>query len=307
MQIFSTMFKLFVSLIMGYYFCRRGILDDETNGKISQIILKLTMPCMILASVGAQDPETSSLDSHAVFRLLLAGVAFYCVMIPVSYLLVRLARTPKNLRGTSMAFYIFPNAVFMGYPVVSSILGAEGIFYTTVFHLTFNVFYFTIGLYLMERDAQPGKRFTGGSFFTPGLFASVLAIVFYFAGYSFPAPLQATFSFIGQITAPMSLLVIGAGLAGYSFRQIFATPKYYLISAIRLIVLPVLAVLFTRLFLQNYVALKVVALTVGMPVASAVAMGSASLKEQGPYAAQVVGLTTLLSMLTIPFWLWLVH
>ncbi len=302
MAIVSTMVKLLLAILAGFVFRKRGVLDDDMDRRLSQLVLQLTMPALVIASAAGLDRGEASLDSAQILRLIQTGFLFSALLIPISWLLVRLVRAPRQLRGTSMNCLIFSNSAFMGYPVVAAFLGSEAVFYTAVFHLLFFLVFFTVGTYLFQKDAEPDKPFKIGQFINPGIIASIIALAVYFTGIELPALVLDSLSFIGDLTSGLSLIVIGSGLGAYSLKQLFGQQNLYIISFLRLVIMPLIAIGFIRLFFTELMAIQVVALSVAMPVASSVAMGSTQYPEQGKFASQAVGLSTLLSMLTIPLW-----
>ena len=105
---------------------------------------------------------------------------------------------------------------------------------------------------------------------------------------------------VGDITAPLSLMVIGSILAGLPIGRVFASPRLWALTALRLIVLPVLLRLLLQPLGMEELALSVAIVEMAMPVA---ANGSMLCMEYGgdmDTMAQATFLTTLLSMVTVP-------
>lgn len=306
MEIAVTMCKLFVTLALGFALTKKGMLDEHTSQKLSALIVNMAMPLLIISSVAGVEG-----DRGEVLSFFFAGVLFYCVLPLIGWAAARLIRVPVNLRGTYMCMVIFANCAFMGFPVMSALLGEVSIFYSNIFHMGFNLSFFTLGLLLLRRDAGVGEQEEDQKepknrgkmirqVVNNGVIASVLALVVYFARIPLPAMVTETASFIGNISMPLSMLVIGSSIAGYSFREIFSKPKVYLITVVRLIVIPVLAYFAIQLFTDNAMFIKIVTITLGMPIASLVAMGAAPYREQGKEASVAVVFTTLCSLITIP-------
>ncbi len=55
--------------------------------------------------------------------------------------------------GNISVYSCFSNVAFMGYPVIEAVLGHEAIFYTAIFNLPFNLFSFTLGIYLLSKGS----------------------------------------------------------------------------------------------------------------------------------------------------------
>ncbi len=343
MTIAVTMCKLFVTLALGYVLTKKGMLDEHTGKKLSALIVNVCMPLLVISSVAGVEGERGE-----VLALFLTGVLFYCLLPLLGLGIARLIRVPANLRGTYMCMVMFANCSFMGFPVISALLGESSIFYSNIFHMGFYLSFFSLGLFLLRRDAgksgasNAGVRAAKGSgagealpsektdpsgngageallpektdpsgsagsrrqavrqILNNGVIASVLAVVIYFAGIPLPAVVTETAGFLGNVSMPLSMLVIGSSIAGYSFREILSRRKVFLITPVRLVLLPVLAYFAIQLFTDNEMFVKIVTITLGMPVASLVAMGSAPYKEQGEEASIGVVFTTLCSLVTIP-------
>ena len=133
-----------------------------------------------------------------------------------------------------------------------------------------------------------------------GVIASAAALVIYFCHIPLPEMVTETCSFIGNICMPLSMMVIGSSIAGYPLRDIFSEKKVYLITVVRLVLMPLLVYFLTGLFTDDVNLIKVATITTGMPIASIVAMASTPYPKQGKEAAIAVVFSTLCSLVTIP-------
>jgi predicted permease len=298
------MCKLFATLVTGFLLCKTGILDSQTREKLSQLIVTVTAPLLALSSVSS---VTGNRDE--VLHFFLMGVLFYLFFPMIGWLVTRLLRIPKGLRGTYTCMVVFSNTAFMGYPVVSALFGDAAIFYTMIFHMPFNLLFYSFGMRMIFRDISDGEEKAGlrknprqmlRQVMNNGMIAAVLALILYFSRLPLPVVVNETCHFIGDTTMPLSMLVIGGGIAGYSWKEIFADKNVYLITLIRLAVMPCLGYLVIRLFVDSELLVRIVTITMGMPIASLVAMATTPYPRQGKEAAISVVFTTLCSMVSIP-------
>ncbi len=135
---------------------------------------------------------------------------------------------------------------------------------------------------------------------TPGIICSVLALILYFCNLQLPRILGETFQFIGNVTPPLSMLVIGSVLAEYPLRAMFSDLKIDLILVLKLLLFPVLVLVFSRLVFTDPVMIGINTLTFGMPCASMCVMLSKEHGGDSQVASSGVVFTTILSLLTIP-------
>lgn len=307
MVIAVTMCKLLIALLLGYYLNKRGILDTGTSKRLSTLIVNYVLPFLIISSVAGIEG-----DQGEVLVLFFAGLLCYCLFPLIGWVLVRLIRVPVTLRGTYMCMLIFSNNSFMGYPVVSALFGNQAIFYTTIFHMAYNLMFFSLGMILIRRDAKADnygadrplrpkeKLSVVRQVANNGVIASILALIIYFCRIPLPEVVTETCSFIGNICMPLSMLVIGSSIAGYPVRELFTEKRVYFVTAFRLILLPLVTYFGVGLLIPNHEIVKIATITVGMPIGSLVAMGAAPFQEQGKAASIAVVFSTLCSMITIP-------
>lgn len=307
MAIAVTMCKLFAALLLGYILNKIGMLDDHTSKRLSAIIMNAVLPFLIISSVAGIDG-----NGREVLLLFIAGVVCYCLFPLVGFIIVHLFRIPVGMRGTYLCMVVFSNNAFMGYPVVSALFGESAIFYTTIFHMLFNLMVFSLGMILIRKDAgvdgyieeapiRPQERIRViRQVLNNGVIASVLALIIYFCRIPLPQMVSETCSFIGNICMPLSMMVIGSSIAGYPLRELFSEKKIYLVTAVRLILMPLLVYFALGLFLDNQELVKIATITVGMPIASVVAMASTPYPQQGKAASIAVVFSTLCSLVTIP-------
>ena len=149
MTIVTTMCKLLIAMLIGFYLFKKNILTKEVNAKLSSMIVQITCPCIILNSLSTVSHD----DTGMVLKLFLAGVVMYVIFPILAWIITKIMRVPAHLRGTYMCMLIFSNNSFMGYPVVQALYGDSAIFYITIFNMPFSILFFSMGLHLLKKDA----------------------------------------------------------------------------------------------------------------------------------------------------------
>jgi hypothetical protein len=232
--------------------------------------------------------------------MLLGGAGLYCMLPLLGFLAARLVRAPKEHTGLYMCMLMFANTGFMGYPVVQALYGDSAIFYSTIFNFGYNVLFYTVGSYMIDKEGGAASSFQPRRFFSAGLVTGVLAVVLYFSGLHLPEAIVQPCSFIGNITTPLSMLIIGANMADYSLKDIFGEKRIYIMTFLRLLVMPLLTAGYLRLFTDNKTLICLAAMTIGMPVGSMVAMAGSRYPSTAGLSNISVVMSTLCSMVTIP-------
>ena len=206
-----------------------------------------------------------------------------------------LGGTPGQ-KGVWRYTMMFPNVGFIGYPVAVALFGPEALFYAVVLALPFNLLSFTMGPLMLAG----AKRFKVRQMFSPCVVASLVALFLALTGLRPPHLLGEMLDFVGDITVPLSLLVVGSLLAGIPARQVFANPRLWALSALRLLVLPVSLWLILRGMDVGYMVMGVAVTQMAMPIAVNGSMLSMEYGGDTECIAQATFLTTLVSIVTIP-------
>lgn len=294
-----VMIKLFFALAIGFSFQRKHIFNPDSNRKLSELIVTITAPCMILASAA----EKSNTDKGEMVQLLIAGFLIYIFMCVIAFLCAKVFKIAKPNDRTFQALLIFGNSSFMGYPVVQALYGNSAILLTSVVHLPFNLFVFTYGVYLLagekhEDSLSIAQRLKQA--INPGLIAAVCALIVFLFSIQLPTVVTSCISFIGDMTPALSMITLGSILGEFEIGNAFKTKDVWIISIFRLLIIPIIIYLCCRPFFSGAEVLGVLLLSNAMPCASMNAMLSSKYKGQEQYAASGIFVCTVVSMVTIP-------
>ena len=303
MAVVTTMCKLLLAMAIGFYLFKRDVFNPEINKKLSYLVVTITSPLLTLYSISTV--EEGSAD--VVIRIFLAGIACYGVFVVLGWLFTKLFRVPMGLRAVYMCFLIFSNNTFMGFPVVQSLYGDSAVFYITIFNMPYNVLFYSLALYLLGRDAalEEGgavrQKFSPGKLINPGIIAALGALLIYFAHLRLPDLFYSCCGFIGNLTPPLSMILIGSSLAAASLGDMKSEKKRLAPAMVmRLAVIPAVVWLLLHAVIADVRLINICTIGAAMPVGSMVAMGAAPYARQSRAANIGVALSTILSILTIP-------
>lgn len=145
------MVMLFFCMACGFCAAKGGVMDTQSNKKLSALVVNVANPMQILASALTGE---RLLSTGQTLRLAGLIALIYLALIALSFPAVRLLRVRDAERGLYRFMFIFSNTGFLGYPVVESLLGSGAAFYVTIFVLFFQLFCWSYGASLM-RGALP--------------------------------------------------------------------------------------------------------------------------------------------------------
>jgi predicted permease len=285
---------------------RPGDLDpDNVRRAVGDLVYYLLLPALVL-SVLWRAPL--GLDS-----LRIAGVAASGVLmgLAVAGLWCRLCSAPRYQAGALILAAGFPNATYLGLPILEATLGPTGRSIAIQYDLfACTPLLLTVGVLLAQQygqqSAQQGgiARILPALLKVPPLWAALLAIIFNLSGTPFPDWLAPTLQSLGAAVIPLMLFALGLGLSWdpQAARQLpIATPAL----VIQLLLMPLLAWGLADLTGLEGDKLTGVVLEAAMPsmVIGLVLCDRFGLDTR--LYAVTVTLGTALSLVTLPFWSYL--
>lgn len=287
---------LFIVMMAGLLASKLNIITSDVSKKLSSMVVKISNPCFIVSSVLG---DNNTIQGREL--LLTAGIAviMYIALMLVAAVLPKLLRVPQESSGVYRAMTVFSNIGFMGFPIISGIYGTEALLYAVVFVLPFNLLIYTYGIYVMRGKSEKTKGFDLKSLINPGVIASLLAILIYLTSVSLPVIISSSVNMIGSLTAPLSMMVIGASFAEIDFKTVFRDGKLLLFSAIKLVILPIIGMLVIRLFISNTVIQGICLIMLATPVGGMVPMLATEYGGDVKLGATGVAVTSILSVATL--------
>lgn len=302
MTILSAMLKIVAAMALGYFLFKKNILTKEANAVMSRIIILAASPCLVFSSIVSMGSEYIK-DAYI---LLIVGLIIYIVLFLVAFPVVKLMRPPKESFNTYLCMIVFGNVGFLGFPLASSLFGPLGVFYIGILNFHFTLFAYTIGMTLMcGGNKENGKKgFNIRNLINTGTIAVILALILFLCKVRVPAVILAPLEFIGQLTSPMAMVVLGGTLASYSLKKMFGNWRYYIVSLFKLIIFPVAAFFICKAMLGPGEMTSLITVYVACPTATIIPMMTMAYGGDWENASAGTGLCTILSLVTIPA-LWL--
>ena len=296
-SLISIVATIFLLLVTGAVGEKLGIIDEVMTKKMSSLIVKIGQPMLIVSSLISIDCTPDMLKTGFLFFLLGIGVHTVCGMI--AYFSSKFVRDLDERKITEFAL-VFSNCGFVGFPVAKALIGDIGLFYGAFFIMSFYVFLWSWGLVIMARKRTDIKITPIKVIFNPGTVPCYIGVAVLLIGLKMPPFITEYTSYLASICTPVSVLVTGALLAAKKPKELFLDWRVYVISAVKLIALPLLIALIAKLVCLPDDMVIFAAIMAAMPSAAVTSMFGELYDIAPGYAAQLVGMSSLFSPATIP-------
>ena len=291
-RMLSVQGTLFVYLAAGYGLRKLRMISNEARTGLSNLLLYVLLPCMIFdAFQGGLSLE------QLVSGSMVLAMSFF--ILAVSWAAGRLLwrRYPPERAAILRYGTLIANAGFAGMAVAQGAYGAEGVFLTSLFIIGNRVLMWSAGVAMFTR-VKSGHALRD-TLLNPGIIATVLGLVWGLLYLPVPAFLATAIARLGNCTAPMSMVMVGAILADVQLGGVFERDTL-LLSAVRLLLLPLLAYAVMKLLGFPPLNTAVAVMLTGMPIGSTTAILAQKYGADARFASQCVFVSTLLSLFTVP-------
>lgn len=295
--VFAKMAMLVLIMLLGYLCARIGITGPEFNQRVTPLMVKVLLPATILNSV-LSVPDFSGRELLDYILVMTVMVALQ--MLP-AWFLPRLMRTRSEDVGATRLVTAFGNVGFVGLPVVAAIFGDEMVFFASLCNIPFNLALYSCSA---AQLSPGGGRVRWQDVLNAPVIATLLSVVLLLSRVHVPGVLADTISSVSGVTIPLSMLVIGTSLGGISVRSVLTDWRVYVVSAVRLLVCPLL----TWLVLRPFAAGALLGISVLMAACPSAMLVTALCLQYGrsdAFASKCIFLSTVLSAVTIPLLIWL--
>ena len=289
--VMTQLISLFLMMITGYVLARIGLITREFRQKLSSFTLNTASPCVIVSSV----LQSESVPSDMVGAVG-AAVVLFIVLILLAAVIVRIVPTPKEERGLDQLLIIFTNLGFMGIPVIQSLYGVDGVALLSMFILTFNFFFFSYGVVLI----QPGAKLKAKDLINACIVASALALLFGLTGWHLPAVIEDTMASIGSMNTPLAMMIIGSSLAFCDLKKTLTNKRLYRVGVLRMVLIPLITFVLVKFLPMDTMLAGMCVIVAAMPIAGNCGVLSELYIPNDLTASHAVIITTLMSAVTLP-------
>lgn len=301
MVVVQQVLILFFMIIIGFVAKRIKIISNEMNDSMINLVLHVMLPALIMTSMNFDFSPEILVKSG---KILVISIVIFSVIIAISFLIPKIVGGEKRQTVIYQYAFIFVNVAYMGYPVVNSVYGKIGVFYTAIFNLPFNLLIWTFGLWILTKDHEEFKgqvsSFEIKRFINPAIIAVFIGFFLFLFSIRMPQIIYDTLGMIGSATMPLSMIFIGSILADVEINDILTDRKALVYSVLRQTLVP-LAILYSlkALGFTGYMV-GIPAVISGMPTAANTALMASKYKNDYHLASRLVFVSTFVSIFTIP-------
>lgn len=281
---------MFLLAFVGFALFRQGKITKEGSRNIANLLIYVAIPCVIINSF-LTERTPQKLAGFA------GSVAAALVLLALSIGIARLCFRKDEVADFAAAF---SNAGFIGIPLITDVLGAEAVFYIAPFIAVLNLLQWTYGVSLLT--GKKGSLKFKTVITAPFMIAIFIGFAIFISGLRLPSVFSQAISSMAGLNTPLAMFATGVYLAEADFRKMLARKQNYMISLVRLLLIPLAAMLVLKVLPDHFSEMRLALfIAAACPVGSNVAVYAHLHNKDYSYAVETVVITTLLSFFSLPF------
>ena len=287
---------MFAFLLLGLWAAKVGWVSHDATAGLTNVLIYFVVPCVV---INAFHRQFSAPQMREFGWATLIDFVSFPVTIGLAYLLVRRARDDGQRRDLRFGA-IYSNSMFLGVPLAQALLGTDGVFFVIAYVIAFNLFAWTHG-YGMFASGDGGLTTALKRIFTnPAIPSLIVGLVLFVTQIQLPGLLMQGIGLMAGLNAPLSMLVVGASLAGAKWAGLLTDRWLWLGVGLRNVLIPLIGVLALWAVPLPTVVRLAVLIPLACPAAAFLVMFSVKTNKDPTFASSLVTLSTLMSVLTVP-------
>lgn len=292
---------VFIILGVGYFFTKKEKWPDNTNKVFSTAVIQIAAPALAITSI--ENRFTPELLKASFWNLLII-TGSVLIMHLLGKFLGHALKLSKKKNAVFVTTFTFNNSMFIGLPIISIVFGQDGLPYLFTFYLVTISLFWSLGAYtLCHASDIGGKSFSIKKIFSPGLIGVMIGCILAGTSTHLPTILETSLTYLGDMCVPLSLLVIGSNLARSTSKGLQKlTIDQVVIMLGKFMIHPILVWGIFTLFGVTGFPLKVFILAASLPCHAQTAIMAEYYDLESEYASNLVSLSTLISLITIPIY-----
>lgn len=299
-QVYYVFFQLLVGFILGFGLNKARVLDMRGEKIMTEILLKAVLPFMIISS---SQTNFSFEELKGMVAMFAFAAAYYSLALVLSRISYRQTKTTDDEQRVMTTCTVFQNTGFVGFPLMHALYGDRGLLLAAVFNLAYNCFFYTYGAHIISKK----PHFKLSELFNSTVStASIAAIILFILPWRMPGFVINAVAMIGDMAVPMAMMIMGSQLATVDVRRIFLDWKPYLVSFVRLVLIPAVALLAVW-GMGHAISIKpdtmqIMVLMCALPCGSMNVLYAEQYNTAPDLSTRIVTMSTVMMLITLLFW-----
>lgn len=291
-NLLNLQITIFCLMLAGYILTKTNVLSADARKPLSNLLINFILPCNIITSFMMEFNQKIMVDCLSIFIVSICLQTFVVLTSKYFYPKADSDKLPVLRYGT-----IVSNAGFMGSPIAQGLYGNQGLLYSSIYLIPLRAVMWSFGVTCFT--GAKGKGVLKKILTHPCIVAVFLGMILMITQFQLPEGIEQTIRYAGNANTALSMIVIGNILAEVKASEIFDLKAWWF-CIVRLAIIPLLVLISCEFAGVDELVKQLSVVLASMPAAATTAILAAKYDGDAHFAAKIVFLSTLLSMISVP-------
>ena len=296
MAVFEQVVILFTFVAMGYIISKFGKVNAQHSKVLSSVLVDVILPFNVLKAFWGS--FTVQYLSENLF-MVMVSVAVLLTLSVAAYFCGKLFDKNPYIRKVYEYSLVIPNMGYMGYPLAEAMYGAAGLMDLMMFGIPVSLYIYIYGYPILTKTKISLKKLLN-----PVIITMVIAMALGLSGLQMPTLVADILGKGSACMGPISMLLTGIVISEYNLKAILGDGKIFIMSALRLVVIPILIGLVLSPFVEKEIV-RTAVLLYALPCGLNTVVFPKLVGENCRIGAGLALVSHLAACATIPFVFWI--
>ena len=307
LQIINIIAPLFIIIFTSAILQKYYKIDDKWNEALNNFAFKIGLPALLFSALAN---TTFTLKSQ--LPIIITNTLFLLTSFALAILIGKILQLKKQMRLTLFICFAFSNVAYLGIPVISQVYGTQILPTTSLIIAIYLFWLFTIGISYLDYSQNKNKKDVAKKIITnviknPLLLAVIFGIFAGSQNISIPTAIQSSLNMISASVTPIVLVVIGLFIGTSKIGKLSNWIPVLFFSLFTLLALPASLYLTIKILGINPSNFAPSIIEAAMPLAITPFALSDKYNLNKPFIARSIVASTILAIITIPFWVSIIN
>lgn len=294
-ELVNLQLTMFLMIFIGFVLKKLDVISDSGKESVTNLVMYILLPSNIIKSFMITFNK-SILISFGTVLIISIMIQIMCSILG-NILYVKYSKEQRKVLKYAT---VCSNAGFLGNPIAESVFGMMGLAYASIFLIPQRIVMWSSGVATFSQ--APDKKTLIKKVLThPCIVAVYVGLILMFMQVKLPEFLDTSVKSLSTANTPISMIVIGTIFAEVDFKNLVNKTIVWF-TVLRLVILPLIVWVGCSVFKIDPLVTGVVVLLTAMPAGTATAMLASKYNGDYLFASRCIIFSTLVSIVSIPIW-----
>ena len=306
LQILVVISPLFLIIFVSAIFQKYKKIGEEWSRVMNSYALNVGFPVLIFSALAK-----TSASFQEELSLIVANSSIIIVGFVLAFIIGKILNLNKKMFLTLFICFMFGNTAYLGIPVLTKVYGEQILSEVSLIIAIYLFWIFTIGIGVLDYSISKNKSNVLKNILinfinNPLLIAVVFGLIFGSLKIPIPSVVAESLDMISASVAPIVLLVIGFFIGGSKVGKFLEWIPVLLFSLFTILLFPAIFYFGVKFFGLTPSQFSTSIIEASMPLAITPFALAYRYDLDKTFIARSIILSTVLSVITLPFWIMLV-